>query len=284
MKYISFFFALTLSASAFGATFSGPVSTSLGGAGTAGVHILEASHLNPATLPHLKGYYMGVLYNSSASQGDASAPATSVSGLGLVITDASEEVLIPAAASYTRGTRLVGSTEFTETEIHVGIGFKVVKRVSAGVSVDRVTRTQTSGPEFIDHNATVGALYAPYDNLGFAVVFRNMLETRNIEMNPTTTIGAFWMYEKLWRAYLDLSQPQKRNPSRREIIAIGVENSPLGGGVFIRTGGRWDQYEGKRFMTAGLGWDGPNLSLDYGYEKNLDYDEYRHLVDMRVQF
>ncbi|HEX4924594.1 MAG TPA: hypothetical protein VFV50_10930 [Bdellovibrionales bacterium] len=284
MKYIVLIAAILAAANAQASTFSGPVSTSLGGAGSAGVHILEASHLNPATLPHLKGYYMGVLYNSASSQGSASAPASSVSGLGLVITDASDEVLIPAAASYTRGTRLVGPTEYVETEIHVGVGFNVVKRVSAGLSVDRITRTPSNGAELIDHNATLGALFAPYDNLGFSLVFKNMLETRNIEMNPTTTVGAFWMYEKLWRAYIDLSQPQKRNPSRREIVAVGVENSPIGGGLFIRTGGRWDQYEGRRFLTAGLGWDGPNLSLDYGYEKNLDYDEYRHLVDMRVQF
>ncbi|MEQ1877083.1 MAG: hypothetical protein ABL958_10585 [Bdellovibrionia bacterium] len=264
--------------------FSGPTSTAIGGAGTAGVNILEASHRNPATLPHVVGYHFGFLYNSGSARGEATAPETSVSDFGIVLTDVSEEVLVPAALSYVKGTTVVNGVETNESEIHVGAGFRVVKFLTAGFSIERLTQSQLNGPEMLDHNATAGLLFTPRFNIGLSLVFRDMLNTRNIEMNPTTTVGVLWMFDTFLKVYLDLSQPQKSNPSRREIVAIGVESTPVGREVMVRTGGRWDQYIGKRYMTAGLGWDGPNLSVDWGYEKNLDFDEYRHLVDMRVQF
>jgi hypothetical protein len=272
------------SASALGSVFSGPMSTSLGGAGSAGVNILEGSHLNPATLPFIQGYHAGFLYNSSSAGSQGNLPATSVSGLGVVLTDASEEVVIPASASYLKGNMYVGDKEYTQTEIHVGMGFRVVSKLAAGVAVERRTRNLLNGPEDVEHNVTTGLLFTPLGNVGLSLVFHDMLDVRNIPMNPTTTIGAMWMYHKVWRVYADWSQPQKSNPSRREIISIGVESSPMGEDIFVRTGGRWDQYNEKRYLSAGMGWDGPNLSLDYGYEKNLDFDEYRHLVDMRLQF
>lgn len=282
---ISFILSVVLSSSlALASNFSGPHSTAMGGAGTAGVSILEASHLNPASLPHAKGYHLGFLYNSASTRGEADVQQTSISNLGVVLTDASEEVLIPASVSYLKGSNVIGTQEFNETEIHVGVGFRVVKFLTMGLAVDRLTRSQLNGPENLEHNLTTGFLFTPRWNLGISLVFRDMLNARNIEMNPTTTIGALWMYDTFLKAYLDLSQPQKSNPSRREIIALGIESTPIGKEVMIRAGGRWDQFIGKRYLTAGLGWDGPNLSVDWGYEKNLDFDDYRHLVDMRVQF
>jgi len=279
-------FAIVLLWSSFSSagTFSGPTSTALGGAGAAGVHILEASHTNPATLPHVRGYYLGFLYNSLSSRQEGGSLASSFADMGILLTDASEEVLVPATISYIKGSGIEADAEFDETEIHVGLGFKVVKMLSMGLSVERFTRAQRNGAEFLDHNVSLGTLLTPRKNLGFALVFHDMLNTRNIQMNPTTTLGAFWMYETFLKVYFDWSQPQKNNPSRREIIATGIESIPIGHGIAIRTGGRWDQFIGKRYMTTGLGWDGPNLSANYGYEKNLDFDEYRHLVDMRVQF
>jgi hypothetical protein len=227
---------------------------------------------------------MGFLYNTSSTGEDANRPATSTTGLGLVLTDASDDVLVPASLSYVRGSSFAGDLESNDTEIRVGIGFRALNKLSMGLAVERLTRNELHSSEKLEHNLTTGILFTPTRSLGLSAVFHDMLNTRNIPMNPTTTLGAFWSYQKVWKAYFDWSQPQKNNTSRREIIAVGMESAMTGGGLNLRTGGRWDQYIAKRFGTMGLGWDGPNLCVDYAYEKNLDADEYRHLVDMRIQF
>jgi hypothetical protein len=285
MIKIVFLFSIVFPIALNASVFQGPVSTSIGGAGSAGVLTLEASHLNPAALAHVNGYYMGFMYGAGTHQNYDGAPGSNVSGMGLVLTDASEEVAVPATLSYVKGNLFQDGQEFEETEIHVGVGYRLIELVSLGIAAKRVSRNIIRGPEKVEHNGSIGFLFTPGKTLGISLVFNDVLDSKDgFDLIPVTTVGAFWMYENAVRFYADWSQPQKSNPGRRDILALGIENILFGNYISVRTGGRWDQVLAKRFLAGGLGWEGPNLSVDYAYEKNVDSDEFRHLVDMRVLF
>lgn len=259
----------------------GPVATALGGAGRAAVVSTESGEMNPATLYHLRGWHMGFIYGAE-SEGTAAGS----NKYHFILSDASEDVAFPASVSYSQVSRFeTGQNDIDERELRVAAGFKILDNLSMGVAAKRysqevVGRTGVKA----DYNGTVGFLYNPMRYLGFGLVFDDFIETREIAFNPLIGAGVHYQFRRVVRARLDVSQPQKDNPNRRYILAYGIESLFTGQRFKLRVGQRHDMWLEKRYVSTGLGWDGPRLALNYAYEKDIDREDFRHLIDMKIQF
>lgn len=256
------------------------MATALGGAGRATTNPMESSHLNPATLSQLTGYYIGAIYS-----GEDEGPNSGANKYHLVISDANEDVLFPASLSYSKITvSQAGQRDVNEQEIQVGIGKTMFEGFAAGFSVKRLSDETPGGTNISDYNGSFGFLFTPVSVLGIGLVFQDVLNTTQITMNPVVGTGVQYLLKDLARIRIDWDQPQKSNPDRKGEMMIGLESLFLGEGFALRVGEKWDQFHGRRLFGTGLGWQGPKLGFDYAYEKDLDSTDFRHLVDLSLQF
>ena len=278
MKIRGFFLAVALWCSAVQAqTNQGPVSLANGGAGRAAIIPSEAGALNPAMLPHLRGYYVFGRYDSFQRNNSAQM------GWGASITDAGEDVFVPATVSYYRWTERLAGSESTLQDIQLGLGARLFSNFSFGMVGRRLSTSGGGRSDKAQYNAGLGILYLPLPQLGLAITGNDILETPEIPMNPLWSFGMNLILEKLARFSCDLTAPQKDNPHKRYQYAMGVE-SLFAHGFKMRLGHNWDNYNSRVWAAAGLGWDAPKFSLDYAYQKMLEVDEYRHVVDLGIQF
>jgi len=260
--------------------FEGPVATALGGAGRAATSPLESSHLNPATLALLTGYYFGALYSAESEGVNSGA-----SKYHLAVSDANEDVAFPASLTYSKVIiSEEGKRDVNEQEIQIGFGKSIAPNLAIGASVKRLSEDSLNGPSLADYNGSFGFLLIPTASLGIGLVFDDVLNSPDISMNPVVGAGIQYLLLDVARLRVDWDQPQKSNPDRKGEMMVGLESLFLGEGFSLRAGEKWDQYHGRQLGSLGLGWQGPKLGIDYAYEKDLDSTDFRHLVDLSLQF
>jgi len=259
--------------------FEGPQSIALGGTGRAAVVPNESGALNPATLAFIKGYNFGAIYGA-----ESAGPRAGANKYHLVISDSGEESMFAGALSYSKINLFSDGKDTNYQQAQFSFGKDVMSYVSMGVKIKYLRKEVLQEEVKDDFNTGLGFLLAPRENMGFGVMLDDMLSTSEVKMIPTLGFGAFYDYKKIARFRLDSVQPQKENPNRRWIHMVGLESFFLGNDFALRLGHRWDDYRGTRFVSAGLGWQGPRLGLNYAFEQDSETADYRHLVDMLLQF
>jgi hypothetical protein len=259
--------------------FEGPAAVALGGAGLAAKSANESGHMNPATLPLLNGTHFGAIYGA-----ESTGPRAGSNKYHLVVAEATDEVACPGALTYSKVGAFKDGREVSLQEIHGALGIDLSDHISVGTAVKYLTLEGQHIQQVSAINGMVGLLVTPHRNVGIAFVYDDFMNTKEIPTASTLALGGHYIYERYLRVRLDTELQQNDNPNRRLVIKAGLETMLLAKDVNLRFGYRWDEVRTKKFAAMGIGWQGPRLGLNYAYEKDAGSEDFRHLIDMLVQF
>jgi hypothetical protein len=242
------------------------VSSATGGAGAASVEAGEASFMNPASLPHLKGRFF-----FSSLQKDLFA---------LSLTENDRQSAVPGAFSY-----------FADKELQMfslSLADFVFQNISVGFSAtywqaefDPQKKRDTA------FNGNGGILWTPFKGFGVAFAAENMF-TRPDEfkaqnqLSPNSRFGFNYLYEEWFRWRLDFVT-LTNNRWNNWIPQTGIESYM--NRWFILRAGVSRPPRLKESWSAGLGFDLPRFRLDYSSQWHVDGGkDQRHSVDLSIPF
>lgn len=262
----------------------GPITASLGGAGRAGLDANEGAYLNPALIS-LQPNAEGVFY---FRDGDAdSGEHRNYYGASLSeVTD----VMLPGQLSYFKSRKTGILPVGVDEQIWMGsFAYLIQKRFSVGISIYDVQKTQEGFNQTDQWNGAFGAVFLIHPNLGVAYVFENPANASSSIPEPLRlarkhSIGVYYSSPYRMRARLDLTHQEQLNPGGRNNVMAGLETA-VQEFALVRVGMRFDELNDRRFITAGLGFNGPKFKIDYSFEKNLERSSGAvHSVDLRMVF
>lgn len=264
--------------------FTGPVSSAMGGAGRAAVDPVESHFRNPAVVPHAPQIDMGAYY-----QDGYRAKQTHETTLGVSMVDNTDEIICPGAIGYLQNRRTFPGLQVNEKYIQGSLGSFVVPKLSFGLAGVYVAHDVENGKSYTQWDGILGLLYTPNSNLGLALTYSYFMNPpedlpKILRLMPTVSLGAHYIYEDFLRLRLDVSRQEQDNVDKELIIESGIETRmpPF---FVLRLGSQWNDIERRSYITAGLGFDGPRLKIDYSFQKMRGEEGYTmHGVDMRVAF
>jgi len=259
--------------------FDGPAAVALGGAGLAAKSPNESGQVNPATLPLLDGSHFGFIYGA-----ESVGPRAGSNKYHLIITEATDEVIFPGSLSLSKVGVFKDGRDLSLQQLHGAVGFDISDFVSVGLAIKYMTLDGQNRPQSNAFNSTLGVLVSPHRSLGFALVFDDFIDSNQIPSISTLGFGSQYIFDRILRVRADAILPQENNPNRKLILKAGLESLFLGKDFNFRLGYRSDDFRAQRYFATGLGWQGPKLGLNYGYERNVLSEDYRHIIDMLLQF
>lgn len=236
-------------------------SSGLGGAGHAGPLLTDSLYLNPS--------YVSFLPNMAVSSAVGVAPANGAgfgSNFNISIQDGHSSSLFQAGFGYTHRT---DTNLFT-----IGAAKSFVKRVGLGVGGKFVVPSDPSRQQFLDTMISSTGLL--WDWLQVALVVDNVVESpaaRAMGFYREFILGTKVNVMGIFLLYADPHWA----PSLPGEEALGIETGiefPIFKDFFLRGG--YFRNSNVPFMASrgqgfgvGLGWLGPRLSVDYGFERVL---------------
>jgi hypothetical protein len=264
--------------------FTGPISGATGQTGRAAVDPGEAAFLNPAAIAHLQRYYAAADYNfgTEPKEGDSTR-------YGVLLTDGSPSNVFPGAFSYIRRSNDLpnGQSEKIQ-DFQVSIAGFVGSKLAVGASAHRMIFDPSAGSGSTHDNGTFGLLFDPVEWLGLAAVYYDAFwigETPNVNarMTPTIALAAHLVPTERFRIRIDYLRAQRYATDRAD-VGFGAETFFRHDFVF-RLGVFAHETADQTFATAGLGYAGPKLSVDYAYQKDVRTAEgHRHMFDLWLPF
>jgi hypothetical protein len=265
--------------------FEGPIAKSLGGSGRAGLDSVDGAFLNPALVALLPKSELTAYYQDGTR---TAGQHQTIYGLDMSEND--KDVLFSGNIAYlrTRTTGLVNAP--VDGEIwHGAFAKSFFDRLSVGLSVYHFQAKSDVFNTSEQWNGSLGAVFMILPKLGVSFVYDNPIHQGShvpteVRFLPQQSFGVYWGIPYNAKLRLDIVRPDDDNPGNRLDIRTAIE-SAVGEFFVFRLGGRFDEYEDQRFITAGLGFNGPNLKIDYGIEKNVSgVGGAVHSVDLRGSF
>lgn len=290
MKKLSFWsstFAIVLFTNGFSARaqyFSGPSVNALGGAGAAA----RGGSINMLANPATVALMTTVEANAQYRNGDLSDGRTE-SFYGLSIADNTEDVVIAGGVTYLRGTKKFDSLESQDQYWNVSLGKVLGRRFALGGSVLFLDSQVEGGDSYKQYSGTLGGLLILSEEFTFGAVFDSFANPASevplpIRLTPTGRVGLRWTPKDFLSVRLDVSRREHENPDREGAVHFGME-SFVNQFTIIRLGGRVDDFHKQNYFTAGWGFNGPRLKLNYSLEKPLkESNGAMHSVDMLISF
>ncbi len=257
----------------------------MGGTGRAGINSSEGAFLNPAVIPLIKNYeFIGFFRDGDIGQGQHRQ------GWALGVVDNSEDVFFPGAAHYGRIRDTGRSPAGINGEIwHVAGAFLYKDILSFGASAYRVQYKSKGDRAYTQWNGSLGVVALVNDLISVAYVYDNVARPGSatpvaLREDPKHSLGFFGRVGDLMSFRADLTREMEFNPDGRLTYMAGVETKTSDWFMF-RLGYRLDDLRQQRVATAGLGFNGPRLKVDYAIEKNLEGTSGAlHSVDLRIPF
>jgi hypothetical protein len=272
-------FVLLSGANAFSQIVNGTISAGAGDSGRAAVDPSESTLLNPASVAHLDRYYSsahyGILTHPTEGDGDR---------LIFVLADGTPGNLASGAFSYVKTHQKIGSFSWMAQDLQVSFGFFPINKFAIGASVHRYMSSarEVTGNQ---DNGTLGFLFTPTNELGFALVGYDLLNSSEsipmeTRLKRTYAVAAHYLWQEKFRLRLDLVHPEVGNPKRRTDVMAGLESFFTDDFAF-RLGAHWKETTDQMFLTTGVGFKGPRLSFDYSFQKDARASEgSRHMFDL----
>lgn len=265
--------------------FKGPISSAMGGTGRAGISSSEGAFLNPAVIPLIKNYeFIGFYRDGEIAEGQHRQ------GWAVGAVDNSEGVLFPGAAHYGRTRDTGRSIRGIHGEIwHAAGAYLFHDRLSVGFSAYRIQYKSKGDRAYTQWSGSLGMVALLSDLISVAYVYDNVArpgsETpKGLREDPKHSLGFFGRVGDLMVVRADLQREVYFNPDGRLTYMAGFE-SVTSEWFVARMGYRLDDLANQRFATAGFGFNGPRLKVDYAIEKNIEGTSGAlHSVDLRVPF
>ena len=265
--------------------FNGPASAATGNAGRASVDQGETVFLNPASLAFLQHYvasgYYGV--NTHPIDGDSTL-------WGVSLADGSTDNIVPGGLSYVHRLSQLNGVGDTQQDIQVSLAGLPTRTLAIGFSAHMLKDQMLSnfaGNDYTQYNGVFGLLWVPVNWLGLAAVASDVLPIPDtapdgVHLVPTYALGVNFIYSKAFHLRFDVERPDTDNPGRRNNYGGGLETYFADSFVF-RAGGYWRETADETYVTAGIGYLGPKLSLDYSFQQDLrNAANSRHLIDLWI--
>lgn len=287
MKQLVFsFLCLLLSNTATAQSFNGPQTSGMGGAGRAAVSPSESAFLNPASVPFFREYFATGFF----AQGEHSQSGETQQ-YGALLSDGFPDRLFQGALGYVQTNSKPGVGTASSQDIYVAVGGFVYQNISFGLQAHRYLFKATGVAETTQYNGGAGLMYAYSKSLMFGVVASDILTAKDsipvvARLNKTFGAGVTYMYDKRFSVRFDAVRPTDQNPDNETDLMTGFETEAMEFLAF-RSGFRWNQAVGpdRRVFTTGLGFKGPKLRADYGFEKDTKVaGGVRHSFDLWMSF
>lgn len=287
MKHLAFsIVCLLFSNSAYSQSFVGPQASGMGGAGRAAIAPGESAFMNPASIPFFGQYFGTAFY----SQGDH-PQSGETQQLGVLLSDGYPDRLFQGALGYVQSNMKPGVGDASSQDIYVAISSFVYKNLSFGIQAHRYIFKASGIAATTQFNGGAGMMYAYSKSLMFGVVASDILAAKEsipvvARLNKTIAVGATYNYDNRFALRLDAVRPTDQNPDSKTDLMTGFETEAMEYLAF-RSGFRWNEAIGpeRRVFTAGLGFKGPKLRADYGFEKDTKVaGGVRHSFDLWMSF
>lgn len=265
--------------------FTGPAASGAGGAGRAAIDSGESAFLNPASVGFLYRYYASAYFGLDQHEGGGGHNLW-----GASLADGSEGNLVSGALTYVRKhVDHSNQSNDTQQDLQVTVAGSPLPRFSIGVTGHRLTN-QLRAPsgvsaDYEQFNAHIGLIYVPVTDFGVGFVAYDVVPVGDsipigVRVVPTHALALNYLYEKVFRMRLDLVRPDMMNDGRRIDVMAGIEAFHQESFV-LRVGGHWQETADRTYITAGFGYLGPRLSIDYSFQKEVRWGRNtRHLIDL----
>ena len=271
--FVSLFAAIQFfSCNSFAAV--GAVTTATGGSGRGAIEPVDGVLLNPAVISDLPNKNFSVNY--------------SLDQWALTISDNGKEAYFPAA--------LVFENSKTDTIDTKQLGVSVASYrwkkfvIGANFSVIDYLDHTVAGFEQVYHQpaADLGGTLAISNDFGIGLVFNKVASNKvdlaeNLQTQKTSAIGLSYIYQNFVRFRFDVESAPDYKTDRLVYMA-GMENF-INDWVVVRMGYQNNNVLNKNYISAGVGFTGPQFGLHYAYISNAaDKTEDKHLFDLGIPF
>jgi len=241
--------------------------------------------LNPATIPLVKNYeFIGFYRDGEIAEGQHRQ------GWAVGVVDNSEDVSFPGAAHYGKIRDTGRSPHGINGEIwHMAGGYLFQDRLALGFSAYRIQYKSKGDRAYTQWNGSLGMVVLINDLISLAYVYDNVARPGSatplgLREDPKHTLGFFGRAGDLMTVRADIQREMEFNPQGRLTYMFGAETITSDWFLF-RLGFRLDDLRNQRVATAGFGFNGPRLKVDYAIEKNIEGTSGAlHSVDMRIPF
>jgi hypothetical protein len=270
---LSFLIVFFSSLPSFALPVTGTVSMSTGGTGRGTVEPTDSVLLNPAIVAQIPTSYISLNYTRDQ--------------YGITISDNGKEALFPAAVAFNRSN----VNDVKTQDMTLVVAYSPKPKLSFGIGASLVEYSLDNSANDQKYNQTVadlGMTYAFTKDFAFGVVAYKAFSSQtdfNQALQKQRTVGAGMNYTYLnfvrFRYDIESAPDNKFN---RLIFMSGLETF-LNDWMILRLGYQNNNVVSKNFLSAGIGFAGPQFGFHYGYLTNpADHADDRHSVDLGIPF
>lgn len=252
----------------------GAVSTATGGTGRGAVEPIDGILLNPATVSDLPNKNFS--FNYSTDQ------------WALIVSDNGQDVYLPAALKFVKTQTSVIDTQ----QLGLSLASRRWKKIAFGISGSMMEYTNylsnSTEQKYRQTTVDLAATYAAASNFGIGIVANKINSSKidldeNLQVQKTMALGLSYTYQNFARLRFDVeSAPDNKTAALNYML--GLENY-INDWVVFRFGFQSNKVVLKDYITAGMGFSGPQFGIHYAYISNTaDKSEDKHLIDLGVPF
>lgn len=272
MKTIYFLFTLIFALKTF--ALVGAVSSATGGTGRGAVEPIDGVLLNPATVSDLPTKNFSVNYSEDA--------------WAMTVTDNGRDVYLPAALRFVKSKTLTTDTQ----QLGLSFASRRWKKFAIGGTGSMMeytdTLTSTTAQKYRQTTLDLAATYAAGTNFGIGFVANKVASSKitlseTLQAQQTLALGLSYTYQNFARLRFDVESAPENRTDRLNYM-LGFENY-VNDWVVVRMGVQQNKVLAKDYVSAGLGFAGPQFGLHYAFISNTeDKTEDKHLIDLGFPF
>ncbi len=252
----------------------GAVSTATGGTGRGAIEPVDGILLNPATISDMPT--KNFTFNYSPDQ------------WALTVSDNGKDSYLPAAIKFVKGHNTIIDTQ----QLGLSFASRRWKKIAIGATGSMVEYTNYFSnaieQKYRQSSLDLALTYAAATNFGIGFVANKVSSTpikldESLQVQRTMAIGFSYTYQNFSRFRFDL-ETGPDNKTDNLVYMLGLENY-INDWVVFRLGYQTNKVLAKDFITAGVGFSGPQFGLHYAYISNTaDKSEDKHLIDLGIPF
>ena len=281
MTLLFFLLALFLLPSkGFGQFYHPPISSALGNSGRAKINPSECVFLNPACLPHYRGYEMS-LFGQWQDFTDQNTPNT----FGFSLSDNGGLGVWPMSFAFLKrnlynpayNPESPDQNNIQETGYHLSLAKFIFKGFTFGVGYHH-TVYQIDDKKFPYQQLHFAVLYTPTSDIGLTAVAYNLftlegkknvrfLGSHKAFLEKSLALGGQYLLTKKWKFSVDGIYYPELPKGKKLQLGLGIENN-LNDFLIFRLGFNKNLVFDSSHWSAGFGLDLPRFRIDYSYRKN----------------
>jgi hypothetical protein len=236
----------------------------LGDAGRAAINPVDSHFLNPAAMAFTHGYNFGGVFQEGQLTSDSPK-----NNFGLVVSDNSPDTFAAASLGYAYKRQSYPNNVIIDQDFSLDVAVRIFPTISLGVQGHQLVESNPLAKNFTKYNVSLGALIVPTPIFGFSFTAYDVLNDDDLNMIPILSLGGHVIVMDILRFRADIWRLEKKNPNHAGSLGLGMEIVGAEG-FLIRTGGLWDTLTAQTYWTAGIAWEGPRLSVAYGFKDNVN--------------